>query len=29
MTNVEKVMEMNKEGKPDWEVMRCPEKGRA
>ena len=22
MTNVEKVMEMNKEGKPDWEVMR-------
>ena len=22
MTNVEKVMEMNKEGKPDWEVKR-------
>ena len=22
MTNVEKVMETNKEGKPDWEVMR-------
>ena len=22
MTNVEKVMDTNKEGKPDWEVMR-------